>query len=283
MMLPVIRGMRPTKIIGKTNKNMTTYRLKRSDLVKVERDGKEVFIVSNDFVAGFSEALLGLGDISKDSTATDTIAAVFDLEGFTNFCKQIEPHLAVPLFLSEFLTWLMSEIRDQMIDKKSVEGTELWAPFPFYSKFMGDGILFLWDCSHMSHTAIRNVIVSCHDIQQTYAEKFLPSISKKVAEAPHKLRCGLARGTVYSVGEGNDYVGSCINMAARLQKMPGLSFAFNRRGIDVEFKSAAKFYKEMIVVKKVSIRGIGDSELICVVEKEFAQLKRSDRKFYGDP
>ena len=38
-----------------------------------------------------------------------------------------------------------------------------------------------------------------------------------VSEPPPVLRCGLARGTVFSVGNRSDFVGSCINMAARLQ------------------------------------------------------------------
>src|SRR6185503_19067907 len=98
----------------------------------------------------FDSSLLGLGDLDEASAATDAIAAVFDLEGFTNFCKQIEPQLSVPLFLSEFLSWLMEDVKNEMVNEVAPEGFSVFSPLPFFVKFMGDGILFLWDSSDMS-------------------------------------------------------------------------------------------------------------------------------------
>src|SRR4051812_18357516 len=80
----------------------------------------------------------------------------------------------------------------------------------------------------------RNVIRFAHDICESYKTDFYFRIRTKVVEAPPALRYALARGMAYSVGNGNDYVGSCINMATRLQKMPGVTFSFNRRGIDLD-------------------------------------------------
>ena len=51
--------------------------------------------------------------IRKLSKPTDAVAAVFDLAGFTNFCHQIDPHLSVPHYLNEFLTWLMKQLREE--------------------------------------------------------------------------------------------------------------------------------------------------------------------------
>jgi class 3 adenylate cyclase len=196
-----------------------------------------------------------VGDLTQPATATDTIAAVFDLEGFTNFCKQIEPQLAVPLFLSEFLTWLMDGVKQTRLREVKPKGYWLYSPLPFFVKFMGDGILFLWDSSVMNDAIRRNVVLSLNRVCVRYVNKFLPQVRKKVVEPPGYLRCGIARGTVFSVGNGDDFVGSCINMAARIQKLPGTRFAFNRRGFDLESPSRAKFFKDDIVVKLVSIRG----------------------------
>ena len=101
-------------------------------------------------------------------------------------------------------------------------------------KFMGDGLLVLWDVSRPDENARRNIIITGREICLRYARDFYPQLGSKVSDPPKILRCGLARGTVYSVGNGNDFVGSCINMAARIQKLPGTTFAFNRRGVVID-------------------------------------------------
>jgi len=226
---------------------------------------------------------LGLGDISKQSAPTDAIAAVFDLQGFTNFCKQIEPHLSVPRFLNEFLGWLLNQIKQEMTEKQHDAGVQLYCPLPFLIKFLVDGLLVLWDSSAMSNTARRNVIVSGTEICEAYAKSFFPTISKEIVDPPPVLRCGMARGTVYSVGDGNDFVGSCINMAARLEKLSGVTFAFNKRGFDLKDPDANEFFATGIVVKKVAIRGIGSGELIGILKQEFESMKSADRKQFRDP
>jgi len=52
----------------------------------------------------FNASLLDLGDISKDGEYFEALAAIFDLEAFTSFCNQIDPHLVVPEYLNEFLS-----------------------------------------------------------------------------------------------------------------------------------------------------------------------------------
>jgi len=220
---------------------------------------------------------------SARSEPTDAVAAVFDLAGFTNFCRQIEPHLSVPYYLNAFLTWLMSQLREEMLQAELKGGMRLWCPLPFFVKFLGDGLLVLWNSEEMNDAARRNVVVEMVRICEKYATDFLPKVRGKIVEPPPKLRCGLARGTVFSVGEGEDYVGSCINMAARVQELPGISFCFNRRGFEIEASDAVKFFREGIVVKQVSIRGIGEHELVCLLRSEAESLAPKDRKIYKDP
>src|SRR5690349_14269308 len=122
---------------------MTTFKLHTSDHISASAEGKQQKLLSAGAVERFNTSLLGVGDLTLPATSTDAIAAVFDLEGFTNFSKQIEPHLSVPLFLSEFLTWLMEEVKNEMIKEVLPKGVRLFSPLPFFVKFMGDGILFL--------------------------------------------------------------------------------------------------------------------------------------------
>lgn len=234
----------------------------------------------------FNVAVLGVGDVALPSKPIDAIATVFDLQGFTNFCKQIEPHLSVPHFLNAFLNWLFKQLRQEMRVTDEHEEVVLWSHLPFFVKYLGDGILALWDCKNMNDVTQRNVIVTAKQICQAYSEEFLPTLRAKLVEAPPILRCGIARGTVFSVGNGHDYVGSCINMAARLQKLPGITLCFNRRGFELEILEGgprhAAFFRTKIAVREVSIRGIGDHELVCILRSEAEALSPQDKKTYRE-
>jgi class 3 adenylate cyclase len=246
-------------------------------------NGRPEVLISKEGFERFSPEALGLGNLTTDAKEIDTIAAMFDLEGFTNFCKQIEPRLSVPLFLSSFLDWLMTNLRDEMRNKEHPEGIELWCPLPYFVKFMGDGLLVLWDSTDMPPVARRNVIVSCKIISLNYESTFLPAMRSKVSVTPPRLRCGVARGTVFSVGDSNDYVGPCINMAARIQKLSSLTFTFNRRGFDLEAPDADVFFREVTSIKAVTIRGVGEDELIGVDKTEFESLPVEQQAQFRDP
>jgi hypothetical protein len=79
------------------------------------------------------------------------------------------------------------------------------------------------------------------------------------------------------VGDGRDYVGACINVASRLQKLGQLSFAFSKRGFQLE-KCFTKNYQEKLMLAKVSIRGIGEEELIFIDKSEYDKLDEKERK-----
>lgn len=257
---------------------MPIYRPDTTDILTVTLEGKKTKILSKDVFEQFNPDLLGLGDLTQEASSTDAIAAVFDLQGFTNFCKQIDPHLAVPSFLGPFITWLMDQIKNEMTQKVYDKGAKLWGPLPFFIKFMGDGLLVLWDSSKTTPISRRNIIVALAHICEKYPKDFLPAMKKMVVDPPPVLRCGAARGTVFSVGNGTDFVGSCINMAARLQKLGGGTFAFNRRGFEIDGDTASLFFKDKILIAETAIRGIGEGELICILKSEFGKMKAADKK-----
>ncbi len=260
---------------------MGNFRIAKSKLKIIEDNGRRITIVDKNSFDNFNEDILGLGKIETESKQVNALSVFFDLEGFTNFCKQIDPQLAVPEYLSEFLKWIFDEIRSELTQKEYTDGYSTWADLPFLSKYLGDGILFLWDTSEMSDIQIRNVVVSMLNICNKYKKTFLPKVSKSIASPPTKLRCGIARGAIYTVGDGNDFVGPCINMSARLQKLNTLSFCFSRRGIDPEKMS--ENYKKQITVKKVDIRGIGSEELVCILSAEYDKLESVEKKKFIDP
>ena len=254
---------------------MTTFKLKESDFVEIKVKDKKIKIIKKDVYDNFNQDILGLGDIETKSNLINALSVIFDLEGFTNFCKQIDPQLAVPEYLSEFLKWIFQEIRTELIAEKYKEGYEIWSSLPFLSKYLGDGILFLWDTEDMDNNEIQNVVVSMYEVCQKYQNDFFNKVSKKIVSPPPKLRCGIARGAIYSVGNGNDFVGPCINMSARLQKLNSLTFSFSRRGLDPDDMAAV--YKKMFIVAKIDIRGIGQDELVCILKNEFEDLSENEK------
>ncbi len=252
--------------------------------VALEGGEKSIKLVAlaNDQFDRFNPAALDLGDISSPSIQTEALAAMFDLSGFTTFCSQVDPHLAVPEYLSRFLNWLFDEIRKGLLRESKDDEKVLWASLPFLAKFTGDGVLFLWDTKNMGGAEMCNVVTTLWEICANYVGAFYPIIRRLVAHPPNLLRCGMSRGMVFSVGNGEDYVGPCINISARLQKLSLLTFCLSRRGFDVEKhmpeETAAKY-----LLKCVALRGIGDDELVWVRKEEFDELPDSEKALFKNP
>lgn len=249
--------------------------------VKIDGKEKKVELLDNKKFNSFNPEVLGLGDISLRSTQMEALAAVFDLSGFTNFCSQVDPHLSVPEYLSRFLDWLFDDIKKEFVRKTYRKGRQLWADLPFLAKFLGDGVLFLWNTREMDGIEICNVVATLHDMCEDYVADFYPRIKKVVTGPPNKLRCGIARGSVLSVGNGEDYVGPCINVASRLQKLSLLTFCVSRRGFDFTKHNEASL--KLYAVKSVSLPGIGENELVWVRKKEFDGLPEKEKELFRSP
>lgn len=235
----------------------------------------------------FSASLLGLGDIASQPSGTekfDALAAVFDLQGFTSFFDVRDPQTTVPDFIDRFLCWFFDELKSQFTKRKIGEDVLLWTYLPVFAKFMGDGVLLIWripkDERSGGALAIGNIVARLHQITRSYRDKFLPSIINDFRDPPPMLRCGGAFGQVMSVGNECDFIGPCINVASRLQKFAGLSFAFSRHGCDPA-KCFRGQWKDMFVQKKARLRGIAKEELILVEKEEFSNLPRESQSSFG--
>jgi class 3 adenylate cyclase len=249
----------------------------------VQGEGGPADTLTNEQFARFNTALLGLGDISDEGQTIQALAAIFDLSGFTTFCGQTDPHLVVPSFLDKFLRWTFEAIGREMTSR--VEGglVHLWCRLPIFNKFLGDGLLFLWDTKRMDPThELGNVVVSLNNICKDYVGGFVPMIAGQFTSYPKQLRCGIARGQVVSIGGGLDYVGPCINIASRLQKMGNLSFAVLRKGFDPSMCLDPEVQPKFIT-RKAQIRGVGDGELIVVRKIEYDSLSPEEKSLFRDP
>ncbi len=224
----------------------------------------------------FNPGMLNLGDLALPSQEREAVTAVFDLTGFTTFCNQVDAYLAIPRFLKSFLEWFFVSIRQRLTTETRGERTAVWAELPMKVKFMGDGLLILWNAQRMTEAQICRLTLMLYDICRAYRTEFFPRIQETIDRPPRVLRCGVARGKVFTVGNGNDFVGHCINNASRLSHLYGLSFAFPNRGFPVR-NYVAEDYVKLFVPKYVAVRGVGDNELVWVVQREFDALPPADK------
>ena len=125
--------------------------------------------LSQEEYARFNSRVLGLGDISKQGEHIEALAVIFDLEGFTSFCTQTDPLLVVPDYLDQMFQWLFIQISNNFRKEASGEEVILWGKFPFFCKFLGDGILFLWDTTGLGQASLGNIIINLYKVCATYS------------------------------------------------------------------------------------------------------------------
>ena len=223
-----------------------------------------------------------MGYIGVNSKQIDSIAVVFDLSGFTRFCSRADAHLRMPVFLKEFLKWLFEKIRSSIVMQIFEEGIRPYTHLPYFAKFMGDGVLFLWNTEDMDNDSICNAVIQMDNISCEYEDFFMKRMRKSIANIPERLRCAVARGQVCSVGNGQDYVGQCINLASRLQKDSGLRFCCWNEGIYIK-EGMLKSSRELYTRKIMGIRGIGREEIVIIRHEDFEELSDEEKESFREP
>lgn len=258
----------------------------------------DLVVSKNDFDR-FKASLFELDSYHDGLGVRTAIAVVFDLEGFTTFASTPDPHLSVPQFIDQFITWFFDTLGEFLREHTETDEVYLHAPPPFYAKFLGDGLLLLWEVDYQGAAAycrqsskdkesqtreiqgdIGNLISILRSLCLDYSKTFVTKAKKYFTDVPRRLRCGIAQGLVCELGNGIDYVGPCINMAARLQKAAGLGIAVRKSGIDLDLSQSHELAKSM-VLKKYMIRGQGE-ELIYVFKADFDVLSDQDKSQFQD-
>lgn len=254
-----------------------------------DHEGLHLAATAKEF-ARFSYRLLGLGDLSYEARRFDAVAAIFDLAGFTSFSNQRDPHLAVPTYLGRFLDWLFTTLKSSLSKREDSAQVLLWAPLPNFAKFLGDGVLLIWDVSSSPHfrnkrerdRGVGNIIAALYEVTLAYRTQFLPEVQAKFNRPPQVLRCGIATGDILAIGNGTDFAGQLINVASRLQKIGKLSFACSKHGLEPSECFEQK-WREKFLIKMANIRDVGDDEIILVAKAEFEKLPAQDRSLFSDP
>jgi class 3 adenylate cyclase len=245
----------------------------------VNRPPNGLRLLDNNIIQKFNPSMLELGDISAPCQEKEAVVAVFDLTGFTAFCNQVDSYLAIPRFLNDFLEWFFRNIREKITEEDFGDRSAVWTGLPVMVKFLGDGLILLWDARKMSEEQICRLAGALYTVCQAYRAEFYPQISTAVNKPPSVLRCGVARGKVFGIGNDKEYVGHCINNASRLSHLGSLTFCFPHRGFQVREHMPAE-YRRIFAPKSVSIRGVGENELVWVVKEEFDNLPLKNRAMF---
>jgi class 3 adenylate cyclase len=239
-------------------------------------------LLNDDIARRFNPHMLELGDISAPCQEKEAVAAVFDLTGFTSFCNQVDAYLAIPRFLNDFLEWFFAGIREALTEENDGTRSTFWAELPVLVKFLGDGLLVLWEAHRMTEEQICRLAATLYYVCYSYRQDFYPQMSMIVNKPPRVLRCGVARGKVFSVGNGNDYIGHCINNASRLSHLGSITFSFPHRGFRVR-EYMPENYARLFIPKCIAIKGVGENEQVWVAREEYERLQEKDRAQYRAP
>jgi class 3 adenylate cyclase len=227
----------------------------------------------------FGPDFLNLDQLLRQNTTFEGLAVILDLKDFTGFCDQRDPHHEVPKFLDKFVKWFFRALGTELLDHYDRDDAVVWSHLPIFGKFLGDGVLLLWEATDLSKEARRNLVQAFDVICNDYERVFLRKVKAEFTRPPSKLRCGIAQGQVTSIAGGKDYVGLCINIASRLQKLADdtFSFGFTKKGL--EETEGSDWYHDFRLIK-IPIRGVAKEELIYVLKREFRSLSKKDRRKY---
>lgn len=140
------------------------------------------------------------------------ITAIIDLEGFTTFCTHPDNHSNLPGFLNF--------VFERLGDSLSVAGLENVCT---HMKFLGDGALLIWSTENCDTKALgKKITLALHNLFRTFPDDILEVADDLgVYSVPRRIRIGITQGEIIelrsNINNENEYVGFCINLAARLQ------------------------------------------------------------------
>ena len=211
------------------------------------------------------------------------IVVIFDLESFTRFFDSagVNKNIVVASYINSFLSWINYRLKLEIKSRRLPERPKL-------SKFLGDGILYVWEVEQQRMTPLRalDLMNFCWNLTagyDCYEEEFLPRFIQELGhnwscEYPKHLRASMTLGhAVKYVKQGGsvDYVSECINVASRLIKInPELYFVAHS---DV-YLGPEVYHHYWKKKRAPNIRGLGGPVVVYVDIDDFKAL--SDKSMF---
>lgn len=218
-----------------------------------------------------------LGEAHSD--LVEIVVALFDLEGFTNFFNRasVDRYQLVPAFINAFLSWLNHCFRESSV------------LMPKYSKFLGDGVLLVWETENQP--LLKGVLKAefmnfCWNMArgqgESYEKEFLPELLRKIKplrthEYPKHLRISLSLGHAVKYGRGKsiEYVSECINVASRIIDYEPELYFIAHSSLVIDEALLGKRYVQKLLL---GVKGIDKQISVYIDERDFKGLPHK-RKF----
>ncbi len=201
---------------------------------------------------------------------------IFDLEEFSKFFSQPDVYYYVAKYLNKAFNAIDILINggesfwnpDDKEDKKITPFRE-----PVHIKFLGDGALYIWTYKPEEEKEFKEKLLYFINNLWNFSlwfDNFIKSCSDDVpvVDLPKRIRFGMSSGSVHKLSYENsketEYIGYCINLAARLQSYcRELGFIASAR-IGSEDKLLKKHNYHKVIAKK--LKGLPNE--IVIVDKD---------------
>jgi class 3 adenylate cyclase len=222
--------------------------------------------------------------------ATNGLAMIFDLEGFSKFFNQPDVHEYVPTYLNLVI---------DAVERCIFGGPTVWTTegddvkplgiLPIHRKFLGDGMLYVWSFSGLPPEECTMAIVSlCNRLWnlKRHFSKVNAHCTERVpvADLPSRIRFGIGRGTIMELTRDSaserEYIGFCINLASRLQEYcRALGFIASARVSLPDEVLKTHGYRKVIATQ---LKGF-PKEIVVVDSIEFQRLEQATRSLLFEP
>jgi hypothetical protein len=79
-----------------------------------------------------------------------------------------------------FVKWLFKRLREELFDSYDGDDAILWSHLPIFGKFLGDGVLLLWDVTDVGRQGRKHIVQGFDIICSDYERVFLKGIGVRV-------------------------------------------------------------------------------------------------------
>ncbi|GHB91884.1 adenylate/guanylate cyclase domain-containing protein [Cerasicoccus arenae] len=168
----------------------------------------------------------------------EVLTTIIDMRGFSAFCEQ--PQIESPYTCG--LMYAFYQVVEQRFNKFR----------PDLIKYLGDGVLTLWETTYEDRAAALDVcLTGLRELQERWdIVRRAPQFSHG---APSEVAVGLSFGLASQIPGADDYIGRPINVASRLcsvcngseilidRSVPGLDESIPKDDISVHIKSFGRY------------------------------------------
>ncbi|MDB5285621.1 MAG: hypothetical protein JWR05_570 [Mucilaginibacter sp.] len=213
---------------------------------------------------------------------TTGLALIFDISGFTNFFNKPDLQSYITKYINQIIECVEITIYGG-VDYWTAEPEDLESLNlkPSLRKFLGDGMLYIWEDSENKISKdfkldLLNRLWNLQTFFEKVNEKLYDDIP--IGDLPKTIKFGIAQGTIYRLLEADgsqDFIGPCINLASRLVKYcPEINFICSAR-LDLEKKGLEEQGYFKVIAKELKSF---ENEIVIIDKDDYTKLAEEDKK-----